>query len=115
VTKPPEVPADFFALVKRIIGSAEDKERVTIRAGMLRVLLALAERAPQAHRRPKLTQQQKRQEEWVLQQAKARKVELMAQGMNAKQAAEQAATEASPQLRNLAPSTIKIRMKRREQ
>jgi hypothetical protein len=113
VTKLPEVPADFFALVKRRVGSAKDNERVELEAGWIRILLALAERAPQPRRRPKLTLQQKRQELWVLRQARARKAELMAQGMNAELAAEQAAAEFSPQLRNLSVSTIKVMMKRR--
>lgn len=113
MTKLPEVPDDFLFLVKRRLGSAGDKEKVELEAGWIRILLALAERAPQAHRRPKLTLQQKRSEWLVLEKARARKAALKAEGMRAELAATQAAEEVAHELPNLSVETIKDRMKRR--
>jgi hypothetical protein len=111
--KPPEVPEDFLALVRRIIGSAADDEPVKLKASWVRILLALAERAPQARRRPKRTLQQKRHEWLVLQKARNRKAELVKRGMYTELAAVQAAEEVSHELPNLSIETIVKRMRRR--
>jgi hypothetical protein len=114
--KRPKIPADFFFLVKRVVGLAEDDDRVSLPAGWIRTLLALAERAPQSRRRPSLSIVQKRLEAHVLRKARRRKAELMAQGMKAEPAAEQAAKEASAKLgktRNVSVETIKDRMRRK--
>jgi hypothetical protein len=112
--RPPKVPADFFALVERNLGSAKNKEPVSFPAGWIRTLLLLAKRAPQARSRPPLTMVQKRRRTFVLLKARKRKAELMAQGMRAEPATEQAAREAQARLgRNLSVETIKRRMRSR--
>ena len=113
VTKLPEVPDDFLSLVKRIVGSAADDDKVELKAGWIRVLLDLAERAPRARRRPKRSLREQSHERLVLQEARTRKAALIAQGMNAELAATQAAEEAQAELPNLAVTTIKDRMERR--
>lgn len=113
MTKLPEVPEDFLALVQKIVGSAADDEPVELKASWIRLLLALAGRAPQARGRPKRSLRDQRQEMRILITARARKAELMAQGMTAARALTQAATEALPMLRNLSVSTVKAMIKRR--
>lgn len=114
----PKVPPDFLFLVKAVLGSDKGRKKVWLPADWVRILLALAERAPKARSRPPLTMKQKRRETLVLYRAIAREAELRSQGMAAEAAFTQAAKEAVDVLqgegRDVGLITIKDRMRRRK-
>lgn len=119
----PKVPPDFLSNVKNSLGSgyflaSAKGEDVSLPASWVRILLALAERAPKARSRPPLTLKQKRRETWVLFRARKREAELRSQGMAAEAASTKAAKEAVDVLqgegRDVSLITIKDRMRRRK-
>jgi hypothetical protein len=110
----PKNRADFLALVARNLGSAENDERVELPASWIRILLALAEKAPQAPSRPPLTMKQKDRDWRVIRKARTRKAELMAGGMRADEAAKQAAEEAFGLGRGVSLTTILRHMRSRK-
>ena len=114
----PENYDDFFFFVERMIGSAEGHEKVWLPAFWVRQLLEIAKSARRPGRgRRKLSGYEQMYEKMELDRAGRRKAELIANGMPAKAADWQAAKEASDRLgrngRNVAPSTIQQRMRRR--
>lgn len=95
---------------------SEEEEFVTVKTTHLVAILELLKRIKKPRGRQRISGRARVQESVVISLARARKAELIAEGMPSGKATDQAAEEAAAELgktRNLSPATIKRRMQRR--
>src|SRR6516165_10707939 len=88
---------DVISVAKRLVASADDDELVAS-AGLVRLLIELAEKAPRPRGRQPVSRRAQVRESLVIMEARARKAELVAGGMRPEKAAKQAAEEAEAKL-----------------